>query len=137
MSSPNLIEWVDSISATGKDIMPDPNPTEKEYPVFAINRGMSQSIDTIMFAAEMNKRPGVRGRMHYQFLMHSVKKKKRYAKWAKKTDEKLDDLEMIKEKYQFSNEKALQALACLTKEQLTAIRLSQATGGVKKKVKEA
>lgn len=127
----NLIEWIDSISTTGRDIMPDPDVTEKEYPVFAINRGMSQSIDTIMFAEEMNKRPLIRGRMHYMFLMASIKKKKRYAKWAKKTDEKLDDLEMVKEYFNFSNEKALAALAILTKEQLTQIRNKQATGGVK------
>lgn len=127
----NLIEWVDSISVTGKDLMPDPKVTEKEYPVFAINRGMSQSIDTIMFAAEMNKRPGVRGRMHYTFLLHSVKKRKRYAKWVKKTDEKLADLELVKEALCLSTEKALEALTILTDEQLKDIRAKMATGGVK------
>lgn len=129
---PNLIEWVDSISSTGKDIMPDPNVSSKDYPEFAINRGMSQSIDTVMFAQAMNQRPGVKGRMHYAFLLAAVKKKKRYSKWAKKTeDDNLADLEMVKEYFNFSNEKALSALSILTKDQLKEIRLKQSTGGIK------
>jgi len=128
---PDMIQWVESILSTGVDLMPDPNVTAKEYPEFAINRGLSQNIDTVMFAAELNKRPGIKGRMHYAFLLNSVKKKKRYGKWVKKTDDKLEDLELVKEHFQISTEKALSALRILSKEQLKEIRLKQDIGGVK------
>ncbi len=129
---PDMIGWLDSVLATGVDLMPDPNVTAKEYPEFAINRGVAQNIDTVMFAAELNKRPGIRGRMHYSFLMGSIKKKKRYNKWAKKTDQKLEDLEMVKDHFQLNNEKALRALTILSKEQLKEIAAKRSKGGMKK-----
>lgn len=127
----DMIQWLDSIMATGVDLMPDPKVTAKEYPVFAINRGMAQNIDTVMYAAEMNKRPGLTARQHYAFSLNSIKKKKRYGKWAKKSDDKLDDLEMVKDVYQMSTEKALSALRILTKDQLKEMREKLSKGGMK------
>lgn len=124
-----MFEYLDAITVNGKDIY-EGTETAKEYPEFAINRGLAQNLDTVMFAAEMNKHPSIRGRMHFSYLLHAVKKKKRYAKWAKKTDEKLVALEAVKKQYGYSTEKALVALQILTKDQVNQI-VNKQDGGVR------
>lgn len=124
-----MFEFLDAITVNGKDIY-EGTESAKEYPEFAINRGLAQNMDTVMFAAEMNKHPGIRGRMHFSYLLNAVKKKKRYAKWAKKTDVKLEALEAVQKHFNYSTEKALAALQILTKEQLDVI-LNKQDGGVR------
>ena len=55
----------------------------KQYPAYMVNRGLSYFVDTVMFANELNSRPGVSPKMQYDFLYHSVRKKRRFSKWFK------------------------------------------------------
>lgn len=129
---PNLIEFVDSLCVSGTNILLTQEDV-KSYSPFAINRALAQNIDTIMFAAEANKRPGMSKEVHYAFLMASIRKKKRYSKWAKKIeDENQAVIDMISEYYQFSNEKARNALRCLSPEQIEQMKAMSNTGGTPK-----
>lgn len=129
---PNLIEFVDSLCVSGTNILLTPDDI-KAYSPFAINRALAQNIDTIMFAAEANKRPNMSKEVHYAFLMASVRKKKRYSKWAKKLeDENKEIIDMISNYYKFSNEKARNALKCLSSEQIAQMKDMSNTGGTPK-----
>ena len=83
----------------------------------------------LMFANEMNRYAFLPKKMQYDFYLNSLRKKKRFSPWLRK--DKVDDLEIVKRYYGYSNEKALQALKILNKEQLNFIRSKFETGGKK------
>ena len=86
--------------------------------------------DTLPQANEMNGYHFLSKKIQFDFLLNSVRTKKRFGgKWLKHT--KLDDLEYVKEYYGYSNEKAKQALSILTKEQIEHIKKSLFKGGRK------
>ena len=116
---PTLIEWMESIGVTGKDIMLTADD-EKDYNPFVINRGLANHIDTIMYAQELNKMPGISKRMHYDFLRLGVFKKKRYGKWAKLTKPE-ESLKGIQEYYGVNLEIATEYAEILTEEQTKTI----------------
>jgi len=68
-------------------------------------------------------------RMQYDFFINTLRKKKRFSPWLRK--EKVTDLECIKQYYDYSNEKASQALKILTKEQINFIKQRLDIGGSK------
>ena len=100
---------------------------KKEYPPFIINRCLSGFIDTVMVANEMNINHHLSPKLQYQFLLNTVRPKRRFSPWLKK--EKLDDLEVVKSYYGYSNEKAKAALNILSDDQLNSIKLKQIRGG--------
>jgi chemotaxis protein CheY-P-specific phosphatase CheC len=65
-------------------------------------------------------------KLQYEFLLNSIRPKKRFAKWSK--PEQDNDLEVIREFYNYSIPKARQALSCLTNEQIQAIKITMAQG---------
>ena len=56
-----------------------------------------------------------------------MRKKKRFSPWQRK--EKIEDLDIIKRYYQYSDEKAKDALRILTKNQIELIKSKLNTGG--------
>jgi hypothetical protein len=82
-----------------------------------------------MYANEMNQYHFLSKKMQYDFLLNSLRKKKRFSPWIRQ--DKIKDLDYVKRYYGYSNEKAKQALRILTKEQLTFIKSKFETGGTK------
>ena len=82
-----------------------------------------------MFANEMNKHPNLSKKLQYDFFLNSLRKRKRYSPWLRK--EQIENLELVKKYYGYSNEKAKQVLHILTREQLSFIRDRLDTGGKK------
>ena len=82
-----------------------------------------------MFANEMNKYSFLQKDMQYSFYLNSLRKRKRFSPWIRK--DSIQDLECVKEYYDYSNEKAFQALKILTKEQLNYIKKKLDIGGIK------
>lgn len=121
---PSPFDLINSISNTKEDILED----EKDYNSFIVNRGLSYFPDTILYANEMNTLHWLPNRLKYDYLMGSIRKKKRYSKWAKK--EKNEDLELIMNVFNYNIDKASSALKILTEEDLQKIRDSQNKGGV-------
>ena len=85
--------------------------SEKQYNPFIINKGLSYGHDTVIPANEMNSRPHLDKILQFHFLINIIRPKKRFNKWIKA--EKIDDLEVIKEYYGYSTEKAKQVLPLL------------------------
>jgi hypothetical protein len=75
----------------------------------------------------MNKSHYLDPKLQYDFLLNSLRKKRRFAPWLKKG--KVDDLDAIKKYYGYSNEKAQQAMRILTKDQIKYIKQKLNTGG--------
>lgn len=102
-------------------------PTD-DYAPYITNRALSFHYDCILHANEMNKNPALDKSMQYDYLFHSLRKYKRpFQKWMKL--EKNTDLELVKSYYEFSSEKAREALSLLSEEQLDVLRSRTYTGG--------
>tara|TARA_Y100001963_G_C6465445_1_gene302091 strand:+ start:87 stop:467 length:381 start_codon:yes stop_codon:yes gene_type:complete len=124
-----LKEWLNSINNTKKNLINEDPSLEKEYPPYIINRCFSGHIDSIMFANELNKYPNLSKKLQYDFFLNSLRKKKRFSPWLRK--DQIKNLDLIKQYYGYSNEKAKQVLNILTKEQLSFMRDRLETGGKK------
>jgi len=124
-----LTDWLNSINSNKKDLIGEEPTVEKEYPPFIINKCLSGSLDTILFANEMNLSHFLDKKLQYDFYLNSVRKRKRFSPWLRK--DKVKDLDVVKSYYGYSNEKALQALRILSPEQLAFIKSKLETGGRK------
>ena len=125
-----LTDFLNSINHTKEDLFKqDAEHAEKLYQPFVVNRSLSYFPDTIFHSNEMNVLHGIDEKMQYDYLKYSVRKRKRFSKWIK--NEKLEDLDLIKEYFNYSNRKAQEVLSILTDEQMEEIRKSMSTGGVK------
>ena len=125
----NPFDYLKAINESKEDVMLT-SQDEKKYAAFIVNRGLSFFMDTIFQANEINRNHHLDSRLQFDYLLNSIRKKKRYSKWLK--PEKLDDLDIIKEYYGFGNEKAKNALQVLSTDQLTYIRCKLNQGGVEK-----
>ena len=123
-----LKDWLNSINFTKENLIEDPS-TIKDYAPYVINRCLSGNLDSIMYANEMNKYSFLQKDMQYSFYLNTLRKKKRFSPWLRK--DKVTDLEIIKQYYGYSNEKASNALKILTPEQIKFIKQRLDTGGSK------
>ena len=107
--------------------MDDDIDAERKYPPYIVNRCLSSFTDTILYVNEMNKNSHLEKKLQYDFLLNSVKPRKRFSPWARK--DSIDYLDVVKEYYGYNDDKALQALRILTKDQLDNIKKSLSKGG--------
>ena len=124
-----LKDWLNSINFTKENLLEDDPSIAKEYTPYIINKCMSGHIDTLLYSNEMNKFHFFDKKLQFDFYINSVRKKKRFSPWIRK--DKIEDLECVKTYYGYSNEKALQALKILSKEQIKIIKQRIDTGGKK------
>ena len=116
---------IPSILQTKKNVLEN----EKDYNAFVVNRAISFHYDCVMQANEMNKYPSLPGNMQYHFLLNSVRGYKRpFRKWEKR--ETIENLDAVKEYYNYSNEKAKEALVLLNATQLEQIKKELNKGGI-------
>ena len=121
-----LKDWLNSINFTKENLIEDPDAISS-YPPYIINRCLSGHLDTVLFANEMNKYSNIDKDMQYSFFLYTLRKRKRFSPWLKK--EQVDDLDLVKKHYGYSNEKAKVAVNLLTKTQLEYIRNKHDMGG--------
>jgi len=124
----NPFEYLNAINYTKQNIMID-DLAEKEYNAFMVNRGLSYFNDTVLMANEMNQHAHLDNRLQFDFFINIVRKKKRFSKWNK--PEILSDVEVVKEYYGYSNEKARQVLTLLTSENIDELKKKVYKGGRK------
>ena len=122
-----LKDWLNSVNFTKEDLTSEDPDAIKSYPPYIVNRCLSGHLDCVMFANEMNLHNHLDKDMQYAFYLNSLRKKKRFSPWLRK--DKIEDLECVKKYYNYSNEKASQALKILTREQIEHIKSKFETGG--------
>ena len=125
-----LKEYLNAINFTKKNLMDsDDELWKKKYPAFIVNKLLSAFSDTIMFVNEMNRNHFLDKDMQFQFLLNSIRTKKRYSPFLRAS--KLKEIECVKEYYGYSNDKAKSALDILTKDQIKIIKEKLYKGGTK------
>jgi hypothetical protein len=124
----NPFEYLNAINYTKQNIMVD-DLAEKSYNSFMVNRSLSYFHDTVLMANEMNQHHHVDNRLQFDFFINIVRKKKRFSKWNK--PETVSDVEVVKEYYGYSNEKARQVLTLLTSKHIDELKKKVYKGGRK------
>ena len=128
-----LKDYLKAINESKTPLLDSDDTTwEKKYPPFVINKCLSMFYDCIAQANEMNGYHFLDKDVQFNFFINSIRKKKRFGgKWLKQNV--LKDVDYVKEYYDYSNEKAREALSILTKEQIELIKLSIDKGGRKRR----
>ena len=125
-----LKDYLNSINFNKKDLMrSEDKQWIKKYPAFIINKILSGFQDTIMLVNEVNRNHFLDKDMQYSFLLNSIRSKKRFSPFLRAS--KLKDIDLVKEYYGYSNEKAKTVLDILTKDQLKLIKEKLYKGGIK------
>lgn len=128
MSTP--FDYVNAIM-NGKNQMIVDDETEEAYVPFLTNRSLSYHKDCIMYANEMNRRHFLDKKPQFDFLLNTVRSRKRpFVKWVKA--EKSEDLSCVKQIYGFSDAKAREALRLLSDEEIQKLKKQTDTGGLRK-----
>ena len=125
-----LKDYLNAINFTKNDLMKSEYKLwVKKYPAFIVNKMLSAFSDTIMLVNEMNRNHFLDKDMQFQFLINSIRSRKRFSPFLRAN--KLKDIECVKEYYGYSNDKAKSALDILTKDQLKLIKEKLYKGGTK------
>lgn len=122
-----LKDYLYSINQSKKNLLNDDAEAEKNYPPFIVNKCLSSFMDSVLYANEMNKNHHLPKKMQYDFFINTLKPRKRFSPWVKK--ETLEHLELVKQYYGYSHNKAIAALRILTKDQLEHIKQLLNKGG--------
>ena len=124
-----LKDWLNSINFNKNNLIEEDPEAISSYPPYIVNRCLSGHLDTVLFANEMNKYSNLDKDLQYSFLLYTLRKRKRFSPWLKK--EQVDDLDLVKKHYGYSNEKAKVAVSLLTKTQIENIRNTHDMGGLR------
>lgn len=123
---------IPSILHTKKNVLEE----EKDYAPFIVNRAISYHYDCILFANQMNSNPHLDKKLQYDYYINKVRPYKRpYQKWQKR--EESDRLDLVKEYYGYSNERAKEALTILTDVQIDEIKRRLYKGGLNDKSRKS
>lgn len=105
-------------------------PNEKEqYSKYRTNTVLSNYVDTVLYANEMNMFPFISDKMHYDYLFNSIRAKKRFFKRKKHINH--SNINIISEYYKYNRKKSLEAYKILTEEQIKTIKEKLEKGGIK------
>jgi len=122
-----LTDYLKAINETKEPLMNEPEWGKSGYPPFVVNRCLSYFPDTLFVVNEMNIRGHIDPKMHFDFLVGAIRKRKRFSKWLKReTDERV---QALIEYYGFSAKKAREALSVLTEQQVAEIVRLTSRGG--------
>ena len=120
----NPFDIVSSVSHTKKRVIDETN--EGEYNSFMVNRALSYYPDTIMHAQDMNVNHHLPGLLQYDYLLSSLRPRKRFSKWFKR--EKDEQVEAVMREYSYNRQRATEAVSLMSKKQLTQLVDSQTRG---------
>ena len=125
-----LKDYLNAINHTKEKLLDSEDEMwEKKYAPFIVNKCVAPFTDTIMLVNEINLRHHLDKKLQFDFLLNSLRTRKRFTPWAKASKNK--NLDIIKEYYGYSNEKAKTVLDILTKDQLKLIKEKLYKGGTK------
>lgn len=123
-----LGEYLTAINYSKEPLMDtDDDWVEKKYQPYIINRCLSYFPDTIIQANQMNRYSNLDKKMQFDYLMNSLRKRKRFSKWSK--DEQVEDFEIIKEYFGYNNRKTKEVIDLLSENDIENIKQDLFTGG--------
>ena len=123
-----LKEYLNAINVSKEPLLDSEDEMwEKKFAPFIVNKCIAPFEDTVMLVNEINQLHHLDKKLQFDFLINSLRPRKRYAPWMKA--KKLKNLEYVKEFYGYNNEKAKVALDILDDEQISAIKEKLNKGG--------
>ena len=123
-----LKDYLNAINYTKEPLLDtEDDQWEKKYPPYIINKCIAPFPDSLMLVNEINQLHHLDKKLQYDFLINSLRARKRYTPWMKA--KKLENLEYVKEYYGYNNEKAKSALDILNDEQISTIKTKLNKGG--------
>ena len=120
-------DFLKSINDTKVNLIDQDQDNTKHYNGFVVNRSLSYFPDTVFMSNEMNRLHHLDVKMQYDFLINIIKKKSRFTKWSKKTN--IANLEVIKQYYGYSNEKARSVLSLFSNDEIADLNQRISKGG--------
>jgi hypothetical protein len=124
-----LKDYLNSINYNKKALMDNDEKAEKVYPPYIVNRCLSFFSDTIFHANVVNCNWTLDKKMQFDFYRLSIRKNKRFSPWVKKEAD--SNVDLIKQAYGYTEQKAREVLNILRPEDIEAIKKSMDTGGTK------
>jgi len=118
---------INAINDHKVDLVNPDNEDQCKKEAFFVNRGLSFGADTVILANEMNARPHLDYQLQFDFLINTIRPKKRYNKWLKA--EPVEVLDVIQEYHGYSIDKARQVLPLLTPDQIILMKTRLNKGG--------
>lgn len=122
-----LFDWLSDLNQAKKYLFND--QTHTDFVPFIINRGMSQNVETVMIANEMNKHSHCTKEMVHDFYYYILTKKKRFGKWAKQSTDNKVALDLLMRHYAINRKRAIEYLELMTSKDIETIKLLYETGG--------
>ena len=115
-----LSDYLNAINVSKEPLLDSSESyTKQSYPPFVVTRCLSYFPDTLFAANEMNTRPLIDSKMHFDFLRGAVRPRKRFSKWLKREDD--SRVAALVEYYGMSSRKAREALTVLSEADLEEI----------------
>ena len=125
-----LSDYLNAINVNKEPLLDESETYSKQsYPPFVVTRCLSYFPDTLFAANEVNIRPHMDSKMHFDFLRGAVRPRKRFSKWLKREED--ERVVALVEYYGFSSRKAREALTVLSEEQISEIVAATSKGGKK------
>lgn len=122
-------DYLKSINGNSSASIMEDESDQKQYLPFIINRSLSYHMDTTLLANEMNLNHHLDVRQQYDFLRHTVRPRKRFAKFQKATQN--EDIDLLVKEYSMNRRHAEEALQILEKDELQRLQDKHQHGGVK------
>lgn len=87
MTSP--FDFVSSVSDNKKDLIKAGTHSESEYIPYIVNKSLSYHLDSLFYANDMNIFANIPKTQQYQYLLSTLKPRKRFGKWQKPVEDQL------------------------------------------------
>jgi len=129
--SHQLSDYLNAINVSKEPLLDESETYSKQsYPPFVVTRCLSYFPDTLFAANEMNTRPHLDAKMHFDFLRGAVRPRKRFSKWLKREED--SRITALTEYYGISTRKAREALSVLSEGDMEDILAAVERGGKRK-----
>lgn len=122
-------DFLNDINYGKKNLMLDDidHQVEKQYLPFIVNKGLSYTIDTVLYANEMNIRPNTDKKLQFDYLINTIRRNKRFPKWMKVEED--ENIKVIVEYYGYNVQRAKEVLPLHSLKELNRIKEKLNTGG--------
>tara|TARA_Y100001973_G_C5046080_1_gene255228 strand:+ start:130 stop:534 length:405 start_codon:yes stop_codon:yes gene_type:complete len=126
-------DFLNSVSETKEELIRNEegfrqDHIEKQYVPYMVNRGLSNHIDTIMYANEMNQLHHLPKDAQYRYFLTVVRRGKRRGAWPKKSSDTAL-LDIIQKELECNRTVARQYLKVMTQEQIDTLNKRMTKGG--------
>lgn len=90
-------DYAKSVTHTKESLYTTEALFNKEYVPFMVNRSLSNSPQTALFADAINQYPNLDKKLQYDFYMYGIPKQRGYTRWVKKEESEIhqDQLDYV------------------------------------------